>query len=173
MVAGDLKAHLRAKRVRKTDEVRGKKGNALEVDVLAVADTTLDTSTLVGLGTELAIGLLDEGVVVQRTSDLGSLESGSDLETLGRGNGEHGVGELGLELVEDGLTESNGAAADDAGDVTTDRIRVRLGLDNALQEEVGQHRLEKVKERQYAPPPSSQRSPGEGIVRSSRRPARE
>lgn len=37
--------------------------------------------------------------------DLGSSETRSNLETLGGGNREHGVGESSLELVEAGLPE--------------------------------------------------------------------
>jgi hypothetical protein len=134
MVAGDLKAHLSkaSSSVVEHSESQGKEENALEVNVLSVTDPTLNSTTPVRLSAQLPIRLLNERVVVQRTSHLSSLEPGSDLETLGGRDGHHGVSEFGLELVEDGFAESDGGTADDAGDGATDGVGVRLRLNDAL-----------------------------------------
>ena len=88
------------------DGSSGLESNA-EVDVGTVGDTTLDTAGVVGLGGQVggAGGSLrhDEGVVVDGAGHLAAAEAGADLEALGGGNAEHGVGELGLQLVEAGL----------------------------------------------------------------------
>lgn len=57
-----------------------------------------------------------------RPGDLAALEARADLEALGGRDGEHGVRELSLELVEDGLTESSRNVADDADDGAADRV---------------------------------------------------
>lgn len=116
------------------DGGRGLEGNA-EVDVGAVGDTALDTTGVVGLGGEALLGGGvgaelgrdigdDEGVVVDGAGDLAASEAGADLEALGGGDAEHGVGELGLELVEAGLTQTDGDVADHAGDGTADAVVV-------------------------------------------------
>jgi hypothetical protein len=61
-------------------------------------------------------GVRDEGVVVDAPLHLGAVEAGADLEALDGGDGQHGVGEGGLEFVKGGLAEPGGGVADDAGD---------------------------------------------------------
>lgn len=75
-----------------------------EVDVLPVSNATLDASRPVGRGTEAPILASNEGVVVARTWNLAAFEARADFETLGGGDREHGMRELGLELIEHGLT---------------------------------------------------------------------
>ena len=48
--------------------------------------------------------------------DFAAAEAGSDFETFGGGDAEHGVGEHGFHFVEAGLAEADGCVADDAGD---------------------------------------------------------
>ncbi|KAJ0158688.1 hypothetical protein CTA2_11079 [Colletotrichum tanaceti] len=116
-------------------------GNA-EVDGRAVGDAALDAARVVGLGGqfgprdahalgvggEVGLGRLDEGVVVLRAGDLAAAEARADLEALGGGDAEHGVGELGLELVEAGFAEGRGGVADDAGDGAADAVLALLEL---------------------------------------------
>lgn len=63
---------------------------------------------------------------------LGAAEAGADLEALGRRDREHGVCELGLELVEDGLAEAGGNATDDTGHRAANRVLGFLCADDAL-----------------------------------------
>lgn len=104
-----------------------------EVDRRPVRDTTLDTAGVVGASCQALLGAArgaragldlrhDEGVVVDRAGDFAAAEAGADFEALGCGDAEHGVGELGLELVEAGLAQADGDVADDAGDCAADRV---------------------------------------------------
>lgn len=106
-----------------------------EVDRCAVRNTTLNTAGVVGAGCQALLGSGssagaglnlrgDEGVVMDRAGDFAAAEAGADFEALGRGDGEHGVPELGLKLVEAGLAKSDRDIADDAGDCTTDAVVV-------------------------------------------------
>lgn len=100
----------------------------LEEDGHAVGDAALDAARVVRLGLQarardarlLGGGVegrgRDEGVVVLAAVHLGAVEAGADLEALDGGDGEHGVGEEGLELVKGRLAEPRGGVADDAGD---------------------------------------------------------
>lgn len=103
-----------------------------EVDILPVRDPALHASTPVRLRAQLPVLPPDERVVVLRARDLGPAEAGTDLEGLGGGDGEHGVPELGLEFVEDGLAEAGGDVADDAGDGAADGVVGFFGADDAL-----------------------------------------
>lgn len=131
MVAGDLNPRLFT-RISLSSRTTKCRNDSPEVDVLSVGDTTLDSSRPVGGGAETSTLTLDEGVVVARPGNLAALEARADFEALGGGDGEHGVRELSLELVEDGLTESSGDIADDADDGTADRVLSLLGADDAL-----------------------------------------
>lgn len=64
----------------------------------------------------------DESVVVRRPRHLAPLEAGAEFEGLGRGDAEHGVRELGGQLVKAGLAEADGAVADHAGDGAADAV---------------------------------------------------
>ena len=112
----------------------GLEGDA-EVDGGAVGDTALNAAGVVGLGGQalradgvVAGASLDlgdgEGVVVDGAGDLAAAEARADLEALGGGNAEHGVRQLGLELVEAGLAQADGDVADHAGDGAADAVLV-------------------------------------------------
>lgn len=111
---------------------RALKGN-LHVDILAVRDTTLDSSGVVGLGLELTSDrIVLEHVVVAGTRDLSSSEAGTNLKALGSGDGHHGVGELSFELVKTRLTETGGKATDDNSDGTANTVSVVAVLGNQV-----------------------------------------
>ena len=95
-----------------------------EVDILAVRDTALDSAGVICSGSERGgVGRVgDESVVVDGARDLGASEAGADFEALGGGDGEHGMREHRLELVEAGLTETDGDVADYAGYGATDAV---------------------------------------------------
>jgi len=114
---------------------RGRLERDAEVDRCAVRNTTLDTAGVVGAGCQALLGSGgsagaglnlrgDEGVVVNRAGNFATAEARADFEALGRGNGKHGVSELGLELVEAGLAKADGDVADNAGDCATDAVVV-------------------------------------------------
>lgn len=105
-----------------TDSSSGLESHA-EVDGSTVRDTTLDTARVVGLGGKTgAVG--DEGVVVDGARDLAATETRADFEALGGGDAEHGVAELGFELVEAGLTQTNGHVANHTCDGSADAVVV-------------------------------------------------
>ncbi|KAI6764649.1 hypothetical protein HG531_012536 [Fusarium graminearum] len=83
----------------------------LEEDGHAVADTALNTARVVRLGLELGAG---DACLLRGGVEGGGWHEG--LEGLDGGDGHHGVGEGGLQLVEAGLAETRGRIADDAGD---------------------------------------------------------
>lgn len=57
-----------------------------------------------------------------RAGELAAAETGADGKGLCGGDGEHGVREHGLELVEAGFAEARGDVADDAGDCAADAV---------------------------------------------------
>lgn len=84
----------------------------------------MDTAGVICGGAD-GVAVHVEGVVVLGAFEGGSSESGADFKSLGGGDGEHGFGEFGFEAVEDGFTESEGAAADNAFDDAADRVSFR------------------------------------------------
>ena len=56
-------------------------------------------------------GLDHEGIVVFAAGLARAGEAASDLKPFGGGQAHHGLRKVGLEFVEDGLTESHGDAA--------------------------------------------------------------
>lgn len=110
---------------------RGLEGN-VEVNVLSVGDSALDSAGKVGSGSEPARShVLVEHVVVLGARHGGAGKARTKLETLGGGDGHHGMGQGGLELVETGLSEANGAVSNHAGDNTANRVvGVSVLLDN-------------------------------------------
>ena len=89
-----------------------------EVNRSTVRNTTLDTARVVSLsGKAGATGATlrsNEGVIVDRAGNLAAAETRTNLEALGGGDAEHGVGELGFQLVEAGLAQPDGDVADNA-----------------------------------------------------------
>ena len=77
-----------------------------EVDILSVGDTSLNTTRPIGSSPQFPILTLNEGVIVGGTRESGSSEPGSDLETFGRWDGEHGVGEDCFEFIETWFSET-------------------------------------------------------------------
>src|SRR5665647_2241538 len=66
----------------------------------AVADSTLNAATIVGPRPQVC-RFLDEGVIVLTAAHTGTSKSGPDVKALGSGQGEHGLGQPCLQLVED------------------------------------------------------------------------
>lgn len=97
-----------------------------EVNVGAVGDTALNTTGVVGLGGKtlgaVLVGGNNERVVVNGTSNLAAAETGADLEALGGGDAEHGVRELGLELIEAGLAQADGYVTNHTCDGSTNAV---------------------------------------------------
>lgn len=106
-----------------------------EVDVLAVRDPALHAAAPVRRRAKPPVGPLDEAVVVLAPGDLCPTEAGADLEGLRGGDGEHGVGEHGFELVEDGLTEPWGHVTKYASDRATDGVMCFFCAKDALGDE--------------------------------------
>lgn len=111
--------------------------NLPEVDILAIGDTSLNTTTPVGHGSQppsprLLIDALHERIVVKTTRESGSTKTRADFERLSRGNRKHGVGKDSFELVETGLTQTKGASTDNTGDGTTQGIILGLGSSDSL-----------------------------------------
>ena len=103
-----------------------------EINVLAITDPALHAPAPVRARAHAPVGALHERVVVLRAGHLRAAEAGADLEGLGRGDGEHRVRELGLELVEDGLAEAGGDVADHAGDGAADGVVGFFRAEDAL-----------------------------------------
>ncbi len=101
-------------------------GNA-KINRLAVGNTTLNTTAVVGRCPQ-AIAFPDEGIVVDGPFHLRSLKAGTDLKAFGGGQGQHGVGQLGFQAIEDRFTQSGRDIAADAGDHATDRVLVGTGF---------------------------------------------
>ena len=71
-----------------------------EDNVFAVGDAALRTAGTVGRSADPA-ALTDELVVMGAAAQHGAGEAATDLEALGRGQREHGLGEVGFETVKD------------------------------------------------------------------------
>ena len=95
------------------DRRGGLEGHA-EVDGLAVGDAALDAAAPVGAGAH-AIAVHVELVVVLAAGEVSAREAGADLEALAGGQAQDGLGEVGLQPVEDGLAPARRAAAHRAG----------------------------------------------------------
>ena len=94
-----------------------------EDEFLAVADAALDAAGTVGLGADFAV-LVDKDVVVLGAELLRAAEAAADLEALGGGDGEHGLGEVGFEAIEHGHAEADWQVAHAAFDDAADRVAV-------------------------------------------------
>lgn len=125
---------VRGGRLGLADSRRRLEGNA-EVNIRAVGNTALDTTGVVGAGGETLLGgglgsqvrlhfRGGEGVIVDGSGHLAATETRANLEALGGGDTEHSVRQLGLELVEARLTQTNGHVADHASHRTTDAVVV-------------------------------------------------
>lgn len=119
MVAGDLNPRLFPTRVSLSSSIASAY-DLPEVDILSIGNTTLDSSRPVGSSAETSTLALNEGIVVARPGNFAALEARANFEALGGRDGEHGVRELSLELVEDRLTESSGDVTDDTDNGTAD-----------------------------------------------------
>ena len=92
-----------------------------EGDGFAIGDPALDAAGAVAGGADAAF-LHAEGVVVFASGEKCSGEAAADFEALGGGQAEHGLGEVGVEFVEDRFSESWRAVADGAGDDSADAV---------------------------------------------------
>ena len=106
-----------------------------EKDVLAIADATLDAAGAVRGRGDFPL-LNDEGVVVLAAGEACSREAAANLKSLGGWKAHHRLGEIGLQLVKDGLAQRVRDSANDALDGATDAVT--LGSDFL---DAGDHRL--------------------------------
>ena len=93
---------------------------------LAVGDAALHPAAVVGGRFQAAVDG-HEGIVVNRALEPGAGKPRTDLEPFGGGYREHGLGQLGLELVEDRLTPAGRHLAAHAGDHAADTVLGLLG----------------------------------------------
>lgn len=126
MVAGDLNATLYDKSEGAQHCDLGK--DRPEVNILAVRDASLNSTAPVGDRAHGSIRLTDEVIVMPASRNLGAAKTRANLEAFGSGDGEHGVSQLRLQLVEHRFAKTDGGVADDAGHSSSDRV---LGLTSA------------------------------------------
>mmetsp|Transcript_4730 Transcript_4730/g.8090 ORF Transcript_4730/g.8090 Transcript_4730/m.8090 type:complete len:218 (+) Transcript_4730:259-912(+) len=87
----------------------------LDHDRLPVRDAALDATRAIGAGTDVAVLVAIELVVVRAACHHGALEPAAHRESLGGREGHHGGGEVRLELGEHGRAEAFGHVAHHAG----------------------------------------------------------
>ena len=121
------------------DRRGGLEGDA-ENDIFTIGNPTLDTAGAVGGGADLAIDDA-ESVVVIAAGEQRPREARADLETLGRRDGEHGLGEVRFKLVEDRLTQTRRAIPNHALDDAADRIPIRTDRFDALDHRIDHRRI--------------------------------
>lgn len=90
-----------------------------EIDVLARGDAAENAAAAV-------VGVV--GVVLLGTALGDAFKAGSVVEAVAGVDGEHGGGEVGVELAEDGLAETYGATRHDACDGAADGVALGLYL---------------------------------------------
>lgn len=97
-----------------------------EVDVLSVADATLNATTVIGQRCDvLAIGRYKH-IVLFASPGGDSLEAFTILETLDGVDAQHRCTQLGVQLVELRLAQSPWTALDDASDDTANGVAFSL-----------------------------------------------
>mmetsp|Transcript_19964 Transcript_19964/g.62085 ORF Transcript_19964/g.62085 Transcript_19964/m.62085 type:complete len:202 (-) Transcript_19964:817-1422(-) len=102
-----------------------------ELDGRAHADAAERAARVVRLGCKLAAArrrVGREGIIVRRAAHVRASEAGANLKALGRWEGEHGVRELGLEAVKDGLAEGGRHAGAHGRQRSADRVLGRLDM---------------------------------------------
>ena len=80
-------------------------------EFLAAADPPQNAAGAVGFGVDPAVGH-GEGIVVLGTPQEAAAEAAANLEALGGGEGEHRLGQIGLQAVEDRLAQPDREVAD-------------------------------------------------------------
>ena len=113
------------------DGARGLERN-LELDNLSVGDPALDPAAAVGPGANTRLRVHVKLVVVLLTRGVHALEPAANLETLRRGQREHRLGEIRLELVKHRSAEPPGATPHDARDDSTARVALHAHLIDRL-----------------------------------------
>ena len=98
----------------------GFEGDA-EVEGGAIGDAALDTAGTVGGCGDLAI-LGTERIVMLRAGHQDAVEPGAEIKSFGGRQAEHGLGEVGLEAVEDRFAPTGRHAAGDAEDDAADGV---------------------------------------------------
>ena len=83
-------------------------------DGFPVGDAPLDATRAIRCRSRTSVGVGDERVVVLDPGHARSLEPAPDFETLGCGERHQRAGQIGFELVEDGLAEARGHASSHA-----------------------------------------------------------
>ncbi|SUS07599.1 hypothetical protein DF3PB_470010 [uncultured Defluviicoccus sp.] len=116
------------------DRRRGLEGGA-ENQLLAVGDAPLHAAGAVRGGAHAPAGG-HESVIVFRSLQQRAGEAAADLEALGRGQREHGLGQVRLQPVEDRLAQARGQAAHAALDDPADGIALGAHLLDALDHEL-------------------------------------
>mmetsp|Transcript_8905 Transcript_8905/g.40445 ORF Transcript_8905/g.40445 Transcript_8905/m.40445 type:complete len:286 (+) Transcript_8905:372-1229(+) len=113
------------------DGARGLERN-LELDDLAVGDPALDPAAPVGPGADARFGVHVELVVVLATRGVHAVEPAANLETLRRGQREHSLGEVRLQLVKHRRAEPARATPDDASHHAAARVTLDAHLVDRL-----------------------------------------
>ena len=93
-------------------------------DRFAVADAALDATGVVGGRLQPSIGGGHKGIVVFAAFEQGAAEARPDLEALGGGKGHHRLGQVRLQLVEDGHAQTRCGVAHHAFDHTATGVAV-------------------------------------------------
>ena len=107
------------------DGRRGLEGHP-DHHVTTGADTALDAARPVG-GRHRTVGAGDERVVVLAAGHGHRVESAPHVEALGRRQGEHGLGQVGLQAVEHRCAEAGRYPAGHTGHDPTQRVAVMTG----------------------------------------------
>lgn len=77
-----------------------------EIYVFAIGDTSLNATAPIRSCSKSTILSTNESVIVLTSWDFRASEPGSDLEGFRGRYGQHGMGQGGFELVENGLTQA-------------------------------------------------------------------
>ena len=102
------------------DRCHGLESDAKQ-DVFAVADAALDAAASVGGGAD-SVTAIDELVVVLGAAHQRAAQSGAQFEGFRRGEGPHGLGEVGVEAVKDRFAPARRHAAGHEHDGAPDRV---------------------------------------------------
>src|SRR5262245_54444683 len=84
-----------------------------EINRFAVGNAALDSAGPIRDGANFS-GAHSKRIVVLAACELDAVEAGADIESLGRGQTEHGFGEVGFKAVKDGFTPTGWDAASQA-----------------------------------------------------------
>lgn len=99
----------------------------LAVNGFAVADATQGTACVVGLGV-VVVAVEEQFVVVFAAVHAGGGKTATDLETLAGGNGEHGLGQQGIQAVENRFAQGDRRILDQQADGSAYAVALGAGV---------------------------------------------